>query len=105
MLFRVSGRNAVLKLTTSHYYLPSGRCLHREETSTEWGVDPDFKIEMSPEQIRAVLEARQQMDVVYSPDEQPRPEPTTKPANLLDVDPQLGAAVMLMRLQVAGVQL
>lgn len=104
MLFRVAGRNAVLKLTTSHYYLPSGRCLHREENSTEWGVDPDFKIEMSPEQVRAVLDARQAMDVVYAPDEQ-RPAPTTKPTDLLQVDPQLGAAVMLMRLQVAGVQL
>ncbi len=105
MLFRVTGRNAVLKLTTSHYYLPSGRCLHREENSTEWGVDPDFAIEMSPDQMRAVAEARQQMDIVYQPSEQPRPEPTTKPADLLELDPQLGAAVMLMRLQVAGVQL
>lgn len=105
MLFRVSGRNAALKLTTSHYYLPSGRCLHREENSTEWGVDPDFAIEMSPEQIRAVMEARQQMDVVYSRGEQPAPAPTTKPADLLQLDPQLGAAVMLMRLQIAGVQL
>lgn len=105
MLFRVSGRNAALKLTTSHYYLPSGRCLHREENSTEWGVDPDFAIEMSPEQIRAVLEARQQMDVVYSRDEQPATAPTTKPVDLLELDPQLGAAVMLMRLQIAGVQL
>lgn len=104
MLFRVAGRNAVLKLTTSHYYLPSGRCLHREENSTEWGVDPDFTIEMSPEQMRSVVEARTQMDVVYAPDE-PRPAPTTRPTNLLEVDPQLGAAVMLMRLQVAGVQL
>src|SRR5581483_4079339 len=34
MLFPINNRMAYLKLTTSHYYLPSGRCLHREENST-----------------------------------------------------------------------
>ena len=41
MLFPLAERTTLLKLTTSHYYLPSGRCIHREENSTEWGVDPD----------------------------------------------------------------
>ena len=104
MLFPLSARTAALKLTTSRYYLPSGRCLHREETSTEWGVDPDFTIEMTPEQMIKAMEARSQMDVVWIPG-QDAPVPTTQPANLLDVDPQLSAAVMLMRLQVAGVKL
>jgi carboxyl-terminal processing protease len=40
MLFPLSARTAYLKLTTHHYYLPSGKCIHREENSTEWGVDP-----------------------------------------------------------------
>lgn len=103
MLFPAS-RNSVLKLTTSHYYLPSGRCLHREENSTEWGVDPDFQIEMTPEQARAAMDARQEMDVLHAAGEQP----TTAPVGgkgLLDVDPQLSAAVMLMRLQIAGANL
>ena len=106
MLLPVSSRNAVLKLTTSHYYLPSGRCLHREETSTEWGVEPDYHIEMTPEQVRAAIDARQQMDVVWAPMDQPRPATTqAKPVDLLEVDPQLSAAVLLMRLQIAGVKL
>ena len=37
MLFPLADRSAYLKLTTSHYYLPSGRCIHREENSKEWG--------------------------------------------------------------------
>ena len=58
MLFPLADRTALLKLTTSHYYLPSGRCIHREENSTEWGVDPDVTVEMTPEQMRAAIDAR-----------------------------------------------
>ena len=105
MLFPVAGRTAALKLTTARYYLPSGRCLHREETSTEWGVDPDFTIEMTPEQMLKAIDARTEMDVVWSPGDDAMPVPATQPTNLLDVDPQLSAAVMLMRLQIAGVKL
>ena len=64
MLFPLADRSAYLKLTTSHYYLPSGRCIHREENSTEWGVDPDVTIEMTPEQMRAAIDARQELDVL-----------------------------------------
>ena len=33
----IEAPDAVLKLTTSHYYLPDGKCIHREEDSKEWG--------------------------------------------------------------------
>jgi len=55
--------DAILKLTTAHYYLPSGRCIHREENSTEWGVDPDVTVEMTPEQMRAAQDAREEMEL------------------------------------------
>jgi carboxyl-terminal processing protease len=111
MLFPLNNRQAYLKLTTSHYYLPSGRCIHREENSTEWGVDPDVKIEMTPDQMRAAIEARQELDVLRDAaamDEAPKP-PTTQPVDpretLLACDPQLSAALLLLRLQLAGAQL
>ncbi len=116
MLFPISGRTAYLKLTTSHYYLPSGRCLHREENSTSWGVDPDVAIEMTPEQMRSALDVRQELDVLRDAS-----DPTTVPSRLLKredvpavvreaiakkdsllVDPQLSAAVLVLRLQLAG---
>jgi len=68
MLFPLAGRTAYLKLTTSHYYLPLGKCIHREENSTEWGVDPDLTIEMTPEQMRAAIDARQDLDVLRDAD-------------------------------------
>jgi C-terminal processing protease CtpA/Prc len=117
MLFPLANRQAYLKLTTSHYYLPSGRCIHREETSEEWGVDPDVKIEMTPKQMEAAIEARQELDVLRdahaAPAEGEQPklkdvakgiEETVASADkaLLDADPQLSAALLLLRLQLAG---
>jgi carboxyl-terminal processing protease len=123
MLFGVESRNAALKLTTSHYYLPSGRCLHREENSTTWGVDPDVKVELTPEQMAAVQRARSEMDVLKGENEAPstRPAPTPPtfspdlegspttrpvktPADLIKVDNQLGAALLLLRLQLNGLE-
>jgi carboxyl-terminal processing protease len=100
MLFPLAAKTAFLKLTTSHYYLPSGRCLHREENSTVWGVDPDVAIEMTPEQMEAELEARKDMEVLHDAGG----DATTQP-DLLSVDPQLSGALLVLRLKLAGVQI
>jgi carboxyl-terminal processing protease len=121
MLFPLDGRSALLKLTTSHYYLPSGRCLHREENSTEWGVDPDVKIEMTPEQMRDANEARQEQDILRelnaAPAESKQEQLNDQAAanaeaiekkvkkDVLSSDPQLSAALLLLRLQLNGAQL
>jgi carboxyl-terminal processing protease len=131
MLFPLSDRSAYLKLTTSHYYLPGGRCIHREETSTEWGVDPDVTVEMTPEQMRAAIDARQELDILrdanaapaegqqekindVAPQVQQQVQKEQKKEvaaaggekkDLLSSDPQLSAAVLLLRLQLAGTQL
>lgn len=127
MLFPLSDRSAYLKLTTSHYYLPAGRCIHREETSTEWGVDPDVTVEMTPEQMRAAIDARQKMDILRDISAAPAEGEQEKlkaeaaeasqavreiakaegggKTDLLASDPQLSAAVLLLRLQLTGAQL
>lgn len=110
MLFPLAGRAAALKLTTSHYYLPSGRCIHKEDTSTTWGVDPDLTVEMTIEQLRAAQEARQELEVLRESGPAhaalPATNPTTAPSkDLLAVDPQLSTAVLLLRLQLAGATL
>ena len=124
MLFPLGNRQCFLKLTTSHYYLPSGRCIHREEDSTTWGVDPDLTIEMTPEQKVAAIEARQELDVLRDlPDMAPpgadpaqdanntqaatRAAAATKPAKKdpMQSDPQLAAALLVLRMQLAGASL
>ncbi len=124
---------SIIKLTTSHYYLPSGRCIHREENSTTWGVDPDVTVQLTPEQMLAAQLARRKMDVYHAAgtsadvklrqtapevtDAQntagtpgatrPSTQPTlvSKPADLLDIDPQLSASVLVLRLELAGARL
>lgn len=102
MLFPLDTKKAYLKLTTSHYYLPSGRCIHREENSTTWGVDPDVDIEMTPTQMYDQNIARLRLDVPDDPVTHAG-EPTTQPTmvDVLKSDPQLSAALLIMRLQLA----
>jgi carboxyl-terminal processing protease len=103
MLFPLDTKKAYLKLTTSHYYLPSGRCIHREENSTTWGVDPDVDIEMTPTQMADENYARLRLDVPDDPVTHAG-APTTRPtiADVLKADPQLSAALLIMRLQLAS---
>src|SRR5262249_39569447 len=68
MLFPLSSRSAHLKLTTSHYYLPNGGCMHQEEKWADWGDDPDRTIGRPPEQMRAAIDARQDLDVLRDGD-------------------------------------
>lgn len=105
MLFPLAGRSAALKLTTSHYYLPSGRSIHKDDDSTTWGVDPDLVVEMTGEQMRAAQVARMQMEVLWQSTALAT-APTTQSINeLLAADPQLSAGLLLMRLQLAGATL
>lgn len=64
-------------------------------------MEPDLTVEMTPEQMRAAINARQEHDVLRD-----GAAPATKPAvatdkNLLSSDPQLSAAVLLLRLELA----
>jgi carboxyl-terminal processing protease len=110
MLFPLANRSAYLKLTTSHYYLPGGKNIHRDESSTEWGVDPHVLIEMTPEQMRAAIDARSKLDVLRDPEEAGVVTPDAEVVreaeqSLLASDPQLTAALLLLRMHLAGAPL
>lgn len=115
MLFPLGDRmppEAYLKLTTSHYYLKNGECIHREENSKTWGVEPDVLVDMTPTQMTSALLTRQALDVLRDPND-PAPKPAASPSEKdkyikkdpLSSDPQLSAALLLMRLQLAGAKL
>ena len=99
---------AYMKLTTSHYYLPSGKNIHKDEGDTEWGVDPDVVVQMTPRQMNDSIRARQAMEVLRD-DEKPAmvklidsdDEVDAEQASL-DIDTQLSAALLLMRMELAG---
>lgn len=108
MLFPLSTRTAYIKLTTHHYYLPNGKCIHREENSTDWGVNPDVTVEMTPEQMTAAIKARQDQDVLRdanAPADKKQEAIEAAKKDPLAQDPQLSAGLLLLRLQLAGAQL
>lgn len=107
MLYLLGADNkACLKLTTAHYYLPSGRNIHKDDLDTEWGVDPDVTVEMIPQQMRDAISARQALDVLR--DKQGKAEVKLNEQTLdaetalLDSDAQLAAALLVMRMQLLG---
>lgn len=63
-LIQLVRSDAHLKLTTAHYYLPSGRSLHKVDGATEWGVEPDVSVGLVPKEIRKVLDIRRDTDVI-----------------------------------------
>jgi carboxyl-terminal processing protease len=107
MLLSLDTKKAYLKLTTSHYYLPNGKCIHREENSTSWGVDPDVTVELTPEQMTQAIQARQEMDILRDAGDYTTTMPSTQPGkkDLLGSDPQLSAALLILRLELNGAQI
>jgi len=68
-LIPLEGDKAMLKLTTSKYYLPKGRNIHREKNMTEkdeWGIMPDILVPVKPEEYAAVIRARQKADIIHN---------------------------------------
>lgn len=63
-----------LKMTSGHYFLPSGRNISRHDDDAVWGVDPDpgFVVRMSDEAFRDAILARRDYEII-----RPRPAADT----------------------------
>ncbi|MBD3272504.1 MAG: PDZ domain-containing protein [Elusimicrobia bacterium] len=61
---------SALRLTTAHYYTPSGRIIHREEDSEIWGVDPNITVDV-PREIQAKLRAQEEL--IFEKGKKPAP--------------------------------
>ena len=57
-------REGKLKMTIAYYYLPSGRLVHRKKDATEWGVEPNIKVDMTPEQQRRMVLAQSDGEII-----------------------------------------
>jgi carboxyl-terminal processing protease len=94
---------AYLKLTTSLYYLPSGRSLHRREDSETWGVEPNVSVKVTHDEVQDILDLRRDSDVLHVPGEEPA-VPTTRPEghngrnpDRVKLDAQLEDGLMVLR--------
>ncbi|HZZ72654.1 MAG TPA: S41 family peptidase [Pirellulales bacterium] len=88
-----------LKLTTAHYFRPSGKNIHRKDAKNEndWGVQPNpgLEVKTSEDVIMKLMVARNQRDLRRGPAESaasPDAEPATD-ASLPLVDEALNKAV------------
>ena len=98
----VEGGKGVLKLTTSSYWRPSEKNIHRLSTSKEtddWGVRPDkdFEIKLSDEDLVKWYELRRQRDILPARNGEQRPDfLTVKPEDSEKLDPQMQKAVNVL---------
>ena len=85
-LIQMRGGETLLKLTTSYYYTPSGRRIHRAEGASPddpWGLLPDIEIEQSPEEKRRLLEQQSRDYLAELKVAQPEGAPAT-PERVVD---------------------
>lgn len=97
----VARGDALVRVTTEYYVLPSGSIIHREPGSTAWGVEPDLKVRMTPEQVATALRLRQEADIPAE-----NGEDNVDPSQLLaeGIDLQLEAAVLLLQARTVSEQ-
>jgi len=104
------GKSAAVKITTQHYVLPpevsqpegtKGRLVHKKPGSNDWGVNPDLRSKMTPDQIDKSNELRIKADTITATDD-PKAKPRPNPDDLLvkGLDPQLEMALMVVRARV-----
>ena len=101
---RDRSREAAVKVTTQHYVLPpedgknKGRKVHKSPGSEDWGVLPDLRVTMTPEQLEKLAELRSTVDTLPEPGK-PATEPRKDPDEILatGVDPQLETALLALR--------
>ncbi len=91
----LEGGSGAIKITTAHYYLPSGRNIHRDEGDETWGVDPNdgLYVAMTDEQRREMLKRRRESDVLRREGNGELVEITAEYVREELADPQLGAAI------------
>lgn len=68
-LIPLGSSRAKLKITTSKYYLPSGASLHREPTSTTWGVEPNIPVKLVDKEALRAWQLRREADRLGPPRE------------------------------------
>jgi hypothetical protein len=103
------GKSAAVKITTQHYVLPAevtqpgtkGRLVHKKPGANDWGVNPDIRAKMTPEQMDKSNELRMKSDTIPAADDpkaKPRPDPNDLFAK--GIDPQLEMALLAVRARV-----
>lgn len=93
-IINVMGGRAQLKLTTQHYFTPSGRRIHRGDlppTDMRWGLLPDVPVRLDPHERQRLAQAEADRDMERLK-ALANHEALTTPERLHQDDPQVAAA-------------
>jgi len=94
--FGLKPAKARLKLTTEYYMLPKGDLIHRKPGAKEWGIEPDLSVSITDKLAIESLEFRSSVDV-FGPAAQGQEKPTADQILQKGLDPQLAAAVLVLK--------
>jgi carboxyl-terminal processing protease len=75
----LDSKGGELKLTVAHWYLPSGRLVHRKKDATDWGVQPQIVVAMDDLTQRKVIQERYEAEIFKRPLPKSATRPTTAP--------------------------
>ncbi len=96
---------AQMKMTIAHYYLPNGRCVHRDpkdKTNEDYGVEPDIKVEITNDQFIEQFMKTQRKAGILHHDKLPEVKRDWKiftPEEIIASDPQLEMALLCLKSQ------
>jgi carboxyl-terminal processing protease len=100
-LIKLDDQGGAIKLTTSHYRLPSGRNIDRSAKQPTWGIDPDegYFVPLDAAQNKILLERRRVLEILGKTainGEKLSKAITPQSVETEDADPQLAAALKTM---------
>ena len=106
-LFRLGNGGAFLKLTTQYYMLPLSRIIHRKPDALQWGIEPDLSVEMTNQEVAKLIEFRQEVDILRETAANEAPDALRVADDILaqGLDPQLEAALLVLRTQSLATQI
>jgi carboxyl-terminal processing protease len=99
------GGGAQLKYTVAYYHLPSGQPVKgrdavEKEGGKDWGVGPDVAVDLTSDELRAMLDAQRDNDVLVQAKSGSERRDTLKKHSLEDTvrsDPQLAIGLLVVR--------
>jgi C-terminal processing protease CtpA/Prc len=98
------GGGAQLKYTMAYYHLPSGqRVKSREavekEGGKDWGVGPDVEIKLNSNELKAMIDAQRDNDVLVQSARDEHGDSYKKRTleETLDADPQLAVGLLVLK--------
>jgi carboxyl-terminal processing protease len=98
------GEGSQLKYTMANWYLPSGQKIKsqdeaKKEKKSDWGVGPDVAVSLRSDEFRKMFELQRDNDVLVNVGHDDANSPLKKHtiAQIVEVDPQLTAAILVVK--------